>query len=123
MAALAAVEAEFGVTLQAVSAPDAVVYAGPAYFHALERRYGRTILIDCGDRAGDVLACLRTGLRMVLFRGASDFADRLASIASQCGATLAREIEIPRLDPAWDDDLRRFCRRHLDAAPRAATSV
>lgn len=111
------------MTFQAMSAPGAVVYAGPAYLHALERRHGRIILADCGDRAGDVLACLRTGLRMLLFQGSPDLAERLASIATQCHGTLLRELHLPLLQPAWDDDLRRFCRRHFDTAPGATGSV
>jgi hypothetical protein len=117
------VEAELGISLQAMSVPDAVVYAGPSYFMALERRHGRSVLVDCGDRAGDVLACLRTGLRTLMFRGNPEVAERLRSIADQHAASLASCLAVPLIEVGEDDDLARSCRRHVDAAPAANTSV
>lgn len=45
-------------------------------------------LLDCGDRAGEAQAALAAGLRLVLFTGSPDLADRLAAIAAARGAAL-----------------------------------
>lgn len=124
LAAVPLVEAELGISLQPVSVPGAVVYAGPSYFLALERLHGRTILVDCGERAGDVLACLRTGLRLLMFSGPDELFARLVSMAEQGGAQVVREVGLPLLDPGEDGDLAWHCRKRLqDAAPGDASSV
>jgi hypothetical protein len=114
---VAAVEAEFGLMILPVSAPGAVVYAGPSFLFALERLAGRPILVDCGERAGDVMASLRTGLRRILFSGRPDVAERLAAMAAQQGGELRRSLDLPLVRLGAQDDLRLACRRHLRAAP------
>jgi hypothetical protein len=114
---VADVEAAFGLTILPVSAPGAVAYAGPSFLFALERLQGRPILVDCGDRAGDVMASLRTGLRQVLFTGRPDVAERLAAMAAQRGGQLYRTVDLPLVHLRAQDDLRLACRRHLRAAP------
>lgn len=45
-------------------------------------------LLDCGDRAGETQGALAAGLRLVLFTGRPEMADRLAAIAAARGAAL-----------------------------------
>ncbi|WP_027135971.1 hypothetical protein [Geminicoccus roseus] len=118
-----AVEAEIGLDLLPVSPAGAVVYAGPSFFLELERLHGRSILMDCGGQAGDVLACLRTGLRDLLFTGAMEMADRLEVIAVQQRAALRRSLDLPLLELGVDDDLGHACRIRGYAAPRGITPV
>lgn len=120
---MAAIEAELGIALWPVSAPGAVVHAGPAYFKALEELHGRAVTIDCGDRAGDVLACLRTGLRSLLFRGPQDLFGRLAAIARDHDAWLASGLDLPHIEVGDDDDLATCCRARLRGAPPGTSAV
>ncbi len=48
-------------------------------------------LLDCGPRAGHVLAALRLGARGIVFRGDAERARRLSEIAVAKGAVLLRE--------------------------------
>jgi hypothetical protein len=109
--------------LRPLSLPGAIVYAGPAYLRELERLHGRTILVDCGDRAGDVLACLRTGLRDLLFRGDPQLHLRLVSIAGQQGGRVQERLDLPLIETAADDLLAVCCRRWLRAAPDDVAAV
>jgi hypothetical protein len=93
-AALAA-GAETGRPIVALSAVGASGFAGAAWFAALiEQGRGEfpdvplTAMLDCADRAGDVPAALRLGLRHVIFTGHSEAAIRLGDIASQTGAAI-----------------------------------
>ncbi|MGD9507833.1 MAG: hypothetical protein AB7I59_13070 [Geminicoccaceae bacterium] len=78
-----------------VTAPDMAHFAGVGFWHAVERELGRSILVDCADDAGLVMAALREGLRDLLFTGDDKVAAKLECMAAACGARLRR-----RLDPA-----------------------
>ncbi|MDR6771198.1 hypothetical protein [Azospirillum sp. BE72] len=65
-------------------------------------------LLDCGDRAGEAQGALAAGLRLVLFTGRADVADRLAAIAAARGTAL-----LTRCPPTLD----------LAAQPTAAQSA
>lgn len=93
-AALAA-GAESGRPIVALSAVGASGFAGAAWFAALiEQGRGEfpdvplTAMLDCADRAGDVRAALRLGLRYVIFTGHAEAAVRLGDIASRTGASI-----------------------------------
>ena len=45
-----------------------------------------TLALDCADRAGDVLAALRAGVRAIVFSGPTEVAEKLRDIAGQTGA-------------------------------------
>ena len=107
---MAAAETLTGLRLLALTPPGAIAYAGPAFFHELERRHGRAVLADCGDRAGHALAALRVGLRQVLFTGDAELAARLADIAAQLGASLVTRLDLPVIRLDRDDDLATGCR-------------
>jgi hypothetical protein len=83
-----------------LSAPGAGVYAGAGWFAALVQASGaRHAVLDCGEDAGAVLAAFRTGLRTVVFTGASSMRGRLQAVATALGATLLAEPP-PALDLA-----------------------
>jgi len=95
-AALAAGEAS-GRKVVALSAPAATAYAGPEWFPALIRQARAetpaadlTAILDCGDRAGDVMAALKAGATCIVFTGHPDAGRRLAAIAAQTGARILR---------------------------------
>jgi len=98
-----------------VSPPRAASYAGVAFFKALGELLGREITVDCGERAGDVLAALRIGCRKVVFRGDPARLARLQDIARQLGAVVTAAIEPPLLALGYGQDPpERF-----DPGPRA----
>jgi hypothetical protein len=76
-----------------VTAPDMAHFAGVGYWHAVECELGHSVVIDCADDAGLVMAALRTGLRDLLFSGRDDVAKRLAGMAAAQGARLRRGLD------------------------------
>lgn len=80
-----------------MSPPGATAYAGVAFFKALGDLLGREITVDCGERAGDVLAALRIGCRKLVYRGDAQRLARLQDIAQQLGAVVTATIEPPLL--------------------------
>ncbi len=110
---------DLGVSVTLASAPAASAYLGPAWLPQVaalaaetypEVRY--TLLLDCGDRAGDVLAALRAGLPKVVFDGPEAVAGKLEAIAQDCGARLLR-VRPPSLDLMVRDDALEACRDWL----------
>ncbi|MFO1069766.1 MAG: hypothetical protein U1E14_14700 [Geminicoccaceae bacterium] len=77
------------------SAPGAAAYAGVGFLAALERALGRTVVADCGDAPGHVLAGLRSGLTRLLFDGHGDVLARLQAIAAQTGAEVTAGLALP----------------------------
>ncbi|WP_222182224.1 hypothetical protein [Geminicoccus harenae] len=120
---MAAVECALKLAILPVSPPGAVAYAGPGFFAELERLHGRRILADCGERAGDVLACLRSGLRLLRHGGPAERHERLAAIARALGGELRQEIGLPLLAIDSADDLAARCRAWRRAAPGASQPV
>jgi fructose/tagatose bisphosphate aldolase len=96
-AALAA-GAEAGRPIVALSAVAASAYAGALWFAEMVQA-GReefpgvklTAILDCGDRAGDVLTAFAAGIKCVIFSGHPDAARRLKAIAKELGATVLTE--------------------------------
>jgi hypothetical protein len=87
-----------GGDLTVTSAPAAAGHAGPGWFAALADRARAvrpdvrlTAILDCADRAGDVLAALRAGVRDVVFTGPEAATGRLAALAAAEGAVLHRQ--------------------------------
>ena len=103
------------------SAPDAGIYAGPAWWCALVESARETVpaakvtaLLDCGDDAGAAQGAIRGGVEGIVFTGRADVAARLADIAGQRGAVLLSARPEPVLDLgaqffADPDTLRRSC--------------
>lgn len=88
----AAAAADSAGTPLVLMAPPA---AGALWLRGVVERVGKahpelevTGLLDCGDRAGEAQGALAAGLRLVLFTGRPDMADRLAAIAAARGAAL-----------------------------------
>ncbi len=81
-------------TLQ--SAPGAAAYAGVGFLKAVaDEAMGDgagdvVAVIDCGADADTALAALRAGWARVVFTGRADVLEKLADIAAQQGARLAR---------------------------------
>lgn len=106
-----------------LSAPGASLYAGPAWFReiveqacaATAARRGVTALLDCGDRAGDVLAAYRCGVKGVIFTGREDVAARLAALAEAHDAILLRDRPSAR-DLLDEADAEAACRIWLSNA-------
>ena len=104
VAALSAA-AEAGRPVALVSAPDAGIYAGPAWFREVVRAAREAVpkakcsaILDCGDDAGAAMAAIRAGVNTIVFTGRPDVAQRLANIAGQQGATLLTTRPLPALD-------------------------
>jgi hypothetical protein len=87
-----------GRPVVALSAIAASAYAGAGWFAAMIQA-GReefpdaeaTAILDCGDRAGDVLVALQAGISRVIFTGHPEAAKRLTAIAAETGATILDE--------------------------------
>ncbi len=87
--------AQAGVPVTLLSAPGAAGTGGPAWFRKLASLAGAehpqvelSVVLDCGDRPGLVLAALRDGQGQVCFTGRKRVAEKLAAIAAQMGASL-----------------------------------
>jgi hypothetical protein len=119
--AAAAVERE--ITL--LSAPDAGIYAGAAWFQAVIDAARATVpaasfsaALDCGDDAGAAQSALRAGIEAVIFIGRADVAKRLAGIAGAQGIRLLTTrpdffLDLGRWFFADAETLRRRCAEHL----------
>jgi acyl-CoA reductase-like NAD-dependent aldehyde dehydrogenase len=89
---------EAGRPIVAISAVAASAYAGALWFAEMIQA-GReefpdaklTAILDCGDRAGDVLVALEAGIACVIFTGNPDAARRLTAIAAETGAAILAE--------------------------------
>ena len=122
-AALAAAR-DIGVPVTLATAPAASAYLGPAWLPEVAALAGEAVpdvdcrlLLDCGDRAGDVMAALRTGLPCVRFDGPEAVAQKLAAIAEALGAALVRDMP-PLLDLRSCDDPEAACRTWLGGQTR-----
>ena len=120
--ALAAAQ-ELGVPVTLASAPGASAYLGPAWLPQVAALAGRefpdagySVLLDCGERAGDVMAALREGVACVAFSGPEPVARKLGSMAQGCGARLVSESP-ESLDLLDRDDTLEACRAWLKGAP------
>ncbi len=89
---------EAGRPVVALSAAAASAYAGAGWFAAMIQagleefpNAELTAILDCGDRAGDVLVALQAGLRFLIFTGHPEAARRLTAIAAETGATILAE--------------------------------
>lgn len=113
-----------GQPITALSGPQASAYAGAAWFAALVR-HGQaefpgvplTAILDCGDRPGDALIALGTGLRHLVFTGHPEAARRLEAIAAENGAEILRQRPeafdlLNQRDPAFA--ARAWCERPSD---------
>jgi hypothetical protein len=85
------------------SPPGASSYLGAGFWKALQDRAEAefadvtfTLALDCADRAGDVLAALRTGVRCIVFAGADEVAVKLRDMAGQTGAEILADCQMPR---------------------------
>ena len=76
-----------------VTAPGLAAFAGAGYWRAVEEALGQAVIVDGGEDAGLVMACLRAGCRDLLFTGEPALAAKLADMAAQRGATLRRSLE------------------------------
>jgi hypothetical protein len=84
-----------GRPIVALSAVGASGFAGASWFASMIEQ-GRsefpdvelTAILDCADRAGDVLVAFETGIRNIIFTGHPRAGERLAKIAARYGATI-----------------------------------
>ena len=121
LAALAAA-GELGVPFTLQSAPGAAAYAGVGFLKAVADEAmgddaGNVVaVIDCGADAGTALAALRAGWARVVFTGRADVLEKLADIAAQQGARLARpDPQATALDLLDAADPLAACRKFLGA--------
>jgi hypothetical protein len=117
--AAATAASDLGVALTLASAPGAAAYLGPGWARALAKTLAHdypqvalTLILDCGDRPGLVLAALRLGLRDLRFTGRKQAADKLAEIAMAQGARL-NTGKLRTLDLAREADPAAACRAWL----------
>lgn len=80
------------------SPQGASAWLGAGYWAALQRRARQefpdldfTLALDCGDAAGDVMAAIRTGVVVIVFRGAAEVLAKLQDMARQAGAEVRAE--------------------------------
>lgn len=111
--------AEAGVPVTLASAPGAAAYAGPAWFREVVRtaradypQVEASAVIDCGGRAGDVMAALRLGLERVRFTGKKAAAEKLAAMARELSAELVTG-RLEALDLRAEHDPAAACRAWL----------
>jgi hypothetical protein len=115
----AGVTAEREITL--LSAPDAGIYAGAAWFKAVIEAARAAVpaarfsaILDCGDDAGATQGALRAGIETVIFTGRADVAERLAGIATAKDARVLTSrpsdaLNLGRWFFADTETLRRHC--------------
>ena len=115
--AAAAVGARRGLDLRFLSAPGAAAFWGVGFLAGLERQLGRTLVIDCGDDPGLVMAGLRAGCRSLLFTGSARTARKLESMAAQLGGRVVREIEPPVLALRPEEEPGRALLLYLSDRP------
>ena len=118
--AVLAAAARLGLEPVPVTAPGAAAFWGVGYLRSLERALDRPLVVDCGDDPGVALAALRAGCRTLLFTGRADVADKLASIASQLEACVARALDPPALALRPDEDPERALAALANAGPVAS---
>ena len=120
---------DVGVPAALFSAAAASAWLGGGYWAALERLARQEfpgvefdLVLDCGDRAGDVMAALRAGCAAVRFDGRADVAAKLAAMAE------ARDVRwltdpLPPVDLSEVDNSEKACRTLLcdDTRDGAAT--
>ncbi len=92
---------ELSQDLTLLSAPDAGMQTGPAWFLSLveqatdrvpgAEKLNVTALLDCGDTPGPVLTALRHGLTAICFTGRSEVLAKLRDIAQQQQAEILHE--------------------------------
>ena len=111
--------AEAGVPVTLASAPGAAAYTGPAWFREVVRiaradfpQVEVSAVLDCGTRAGDVMAALRLGLERVRFTGKKAVAEKLTAMADAWGAELLTG-RIEALDLRGERDPSAACRAWL----------
>jgi fructose/tagatose bisphosphate aldolase len=117
-----AAAADLGVPLILATAPGAAAFLGPAWFREMTaiavRDYPRvrlTAVLDCGDKAGHVLAALSAGVQSVRFTGRKTVAAKLAEIAAAQGGEVVTG-RLRALDLLNERDPEAACRKWL-AAP------
>jgi len=68
-------------------------FAGVGFWRAVEEELGHSVVVDCADDAGLVMAGLRAGCRDLLFTGPEELAVKLADMAGQIGGRLRRTLD------------------------------
>jgi len=96
-AALAAARSQ-GRAVFLCSPPGASSWLGAGYWAAMQQRARQefpdvdfTLALDCGDSAGDVMAALRAGVLLAIYRGDTGTLARLQDMAKQTGADVRPE--------------------------------
>lgn len=113
---------EISVPILLISAPDAGLQSGPAWFasvvdQAVEATPGAdsldvTKLLDCGDKPGSALAALRHGVKDICFKGTGAARGKLRTIAGSYDARLIDERP-EALDLLGHDNPLEACRDWL----------
>jgi hypothetical protein len=111
-----------GAPVTLLSAPGAALFAGCAFWHALVDKaraehpdVTAPDILDCGDAAGQALAALRLGQRILVLAESTPGRKAVAAIAAASGAVLLT-ARPPALDLARRGAARRL-RAWLRQAP------
>lgn len=106
-----------GVELQLYSPAELTCFAGVGFLRSVESALSSRILVDCGDRAGIVMAGLRHGLRQFVYREGYIARSTARSMVEKAGGRLldAPPAAVIRLDR--EDRTVRTLRGRLDPVP------
>jgi hypothetical protein len=85
--------ASLGLAIELVSADHVAAFAGVGFLRGVEERLGQSVIANCGDDAGLVMAALRAGLRDLLFTGDERLRPGLAEMAEALGGRLRAGLD------------------------------
>jgi hypothetical protein len=85
--------ARLGLAVELVSADHVAAFAGVGFLRGVEERLGQSVIANCGDDAGLVMAALRAGLRDLLFTGDERLRPGLAEMAEALGGRLRAGLD------------------------------
>lgn len=105
-----------GVPVTLATASGASAYLGPGWLPQVavlaRQEFPETeadFILDCGERAGDVMAALRAGSRKLRFGGPDAVFEKLRQIAEAQDAEVIRDAP-PALDLLDSDTPEKACR-------------
>lgn len=87
---------ELGLTLTFQTPPHAMRLLGPQYLRAMfaDIHPPHTVIVDCGDVPGHVLAAFRTGFLDVMFSGDALYAEKFLSMGVRLATPATHRLDL-----------------------------